>query len=117
MSIPTLSAEDPNVQTQTDRVRASDLAPVVPDTPDARAILRSRERRRTAAALIPGVAVRFTWRAANASDALTYDRPSDAWQWPVAMGATLELRAIWRFDDTLFAPQSMRTSELPAEGP
>jgi hypothetical protein len=117
MTIPTLVADDPQVQFQQQRVPLDDLAPVVPDSPDARAILRSRERRRTAAALIPGVALRFTWRSANASDALTYDRPSDSWQWPVSMGATLELRAIWRFDDVLFRPQGVRTSELPAEAP
>jgi hypothetical protein len=117
MTLPSLAADDPHVQSQPDRIRPDDLSPVVPDTPDARAMLRSRERRRTAAALIPGVALRFTWRSSNASDALTYDRPSDAWQWPVAMGMTLEVRAVWRFDDALFPPQSIRTSELPSEAP
>lgn len=117
MTIPTLVADDPPTESQTDTAGEDDFSPVVPDAPDARAILRSRERRRSAAALIPRIALRFTWRSTNATDALTYERPSDSWQWPVAIGATIELRAIWRFDDGLFRPQSMRTTELPAEAP
>ena len=67
--------------------------------------------------MIPRVVIRFTWRSVNATDALAYERPTDSWQWPVSFGATLEVRAVWRFDDALFRPQSTRASELPSEEP
>lgn len=117
MTIPTLAADDPPSESQTDTVTADDLSPIVPDTPDARAILRSRERRRSTAAVIPALALRFTWRSNSAGDALAYERPIDAWLWPISMGATIELRAIWRFDDALFRPQGIRTTDLPSEEP
>lgn len=69
----------------------------LPIVVEDRLVTRESERRRMLAALVPRVVLRFTWRSERAGP---WEASSSLleWPWPVALGATFEVHALWRFD-------------------
>jgi hypothetical protein len=57
--------------------------------------------RHRAAAFLPQLVLRFTYRGSASRDVAVYDQAADAWRWPVPYGIGLELRAVWSLDRLL----------------
>jgi hypothetical protein len=70
---------------------------------------------RRAAALIPSLLLRVTYRGARAQDAAIYDTPSDAWRWPVPAGFTVSVTAIWPLDGLIFRRMHWIPNEFERE--
>ncbi len=78
---------------------------------DADTHLAAPSGRRAAAALLPSLVLRVTWRGRAASDAAQYDTMAEAWRWPVPFGLSFELRAVWSLD-RLISPVHGRGIDL-----
>jgi hypothetical protein len=62
-------------------------------------------RRQEWARFLPTVMVRFTARGGTGGDGWIYPTPRDLIDWPVPLGLTFEVRAVWglgRFADPMF---------------
>src|SRR5262245_15793126 len=77
---------------------ATEIRAFLPAPSDPRLTARELARRRTLAALVPRLVVRFTWRSSADWTAYVFDTRADAADWPVSLGATFELRAIWSLE-------------------
>jgi hypothetical protein len=85
-----------------------DLEDPVPSTP-APAPLAIR-RAHDLARFVPELTLRFTYLNESTNPAVLYDSRIDAWQWPVHLGATFELRLVWGLEGWIIPPVSAAPS-------
>jgi hypothetical protein len=72
--------------------------------------MRSLARANSLSRYVPQLTLRFTHLSATTAPGFLYDSRADAWQWPMHLGTTIEIRLVWGLDGWIIPPISMTPS-------